>query len=114
VSGGVCLCAGELTDCGGTCVDTRIAREHCGGCDLACGEDARCVAAECVGGEPDGGPGDGGADAGSRPGISAMSGGWDWGLGGCDCRAAPPSPSRSAALALFVVLAAWAAARRQR
>ena len=38
---------GELTECGGTCVDTWSDRNHCGGCFEACDFESSCIDGAC-------------------------------------------------------------------
>jgi hypothetical protein len=45
-SGGSGGCASG-TPCGAECVDTRTDPRHCGGCNLACGFEARCIEGSC-------------------------------------------------------------------
>jgi len=44
-SGGVCSCAGSLTKCGTTCVDTTSDPLNCGGCGIKCS--GLCVSSVC-------------------------------------------------------------------
>ncbi len=40
-------CEAPLIDCGGTCVDPRSDKEHCGGCGIDCGTLQDCCDGEC-------------------------------------------------------------------
>jgi hypothetical protein len=43
-----CVCKDDLTDCGGTCVDTTTDRANCGGCGKACLANEDCCASMCT------------------------------------------------------------------
>jgi hypothetical protein len=45
-----CACAGDLTSCGGSCVDPNASDAHCGACNRACGAGEACADGDCVGG----------------------------------------------------------------
>jgi hypothetical protein len=40
-------CGGELSGCGGVCVDTRYDPNHCGACGEACAEGTLCSDGAC-------------------------------------------------------------------
>jgi len=42
---GTCICADTAIDCMGTCVDPMTDKDHCGMCDVACGN--KCVSGVC-------------------------------------------------------------------
>ncbi|MBW1808304.1 MAG: hypothetical protein JRJ87_08935 [Deltaproteobacteria bacterium] len=45
------VCPGNLERCGGSCVDTSVNINHCGGCDIACSVangTAACIASACT------------------------------------------------------------------
>ena len=44
---GGCVCPGELTACGPSCVDTAADPLHCGGCEQACAGTQSCEEGEC-------------------------------------------------------------------
>jgi hypothetical protein len=44
---GQCVCGSGLTDCSGTCVDTRNSNQHCGGCNRTCGPNTACMGGRC-------------------------------------------------------------------
>ena len=51
--GGVCVpppCLPGQISCGGTCVSTATDVNHCGGCNLSCGQGQACVNGLCAGG----------------------------------------------------------------
>lgn len=41
-------CAVGRSDCGGECRDLMTDADHCGGCDVDCGEGERCALGACV------------------------------------------------------------------
>jgi hypothetical protein len=77
---GVCLCDAALTDCGGSCVDTRSDPNHCGACGASCGGGESCTASACSAAPP---------DAGCTPDCTGRSCGGD-GCGG-SCGACGPA-----------------------
>ncbi len=42
------ICGEEELLCGAGCVDTQTDPRHCGGCDVACGDEEACAAGVCV------------------------------------------------------------------
>jgi hypothetical protein len=62
-------CRGGLDPCSGRCVNLGNDAAHCGGCDIACGAEQRCLAGVCLRDnvplDYDGGTG----DAGGSPGV---------------------------------------------
>lgn len=50
-AGSFCECAPGLSECSGDCVDLDTDADHCGQCDLQCGEDQACGEGDCVPGD---------------------------------------------------------------
>lgn len=42
------MCSGTITECGGSCVDTRFDPANCGGCGTVCGSSEICLTGACT------------------------------------------------------------------